>query len=90
MEYIHETSQIAKSYRDNALQRMKTTLATLVFELSLQLEVPYGYRRVYKADDQTEYEPSDMCTQKEIRSVCVLESLLGTFLNSQGIRMFSR
>ena len=34
MEYTRKTSQIAKSYRDNVLQKRKTTLSTLVFELS--------------------------------------------------------
>ena len=34
MEYIHETSQLAKLYQDHASQTRKTTLATLVFELS--------------------------------------------------------
>ena len=30
MEYIHETSQMAKSYQDNVSQTRKTTLANLV------------------------------------------------------------
>ena len=34
MEYIHETSQIAKSYQEDELQTEMTTLATLVNELA--------------------------------------------------------
>ena len=34
MEYIHETSRMAKSYRDDVSQTRKTTLAKSVFKLT--------------------------------------------------------
>ena len=34
LEYIHETSQIAKPYQDNVSRLSKSTLATLVLQLT--------------------------------------------------------